>query len=363
MNLANFKTLLVLFYLGACFNALFGLDCTESTTTLYNVHYFHEINTNKTIISHFQSFDQLKSNCSNYNITNFVEFLPKQRLILNDSFVPNQMFTPKQTASLEYLQFLNLKGFDIEQKASIERNSNKKFIYLFVFSSRFSFYSNNNLLDSNQCDLDTFSNGTMRFLNSFDYVKLVNVKYPNIICPYVFKDSSIILLLFSDITNSFLFKNRLTFQDKNDTQIRTLKVLILGFKYETLDEKNLNRNLFKYTFFLSLNGVLNQIQKGLFARFVYLKNFDFQLDNLREFFHASSNEWLSALNSNVNVNMTLCKNLNLSLIKRSVLLLKFLYQSDTSSFTIAYKYPNEDCVYSNFSLIIMPCYHCFKIKD
>jgi len=318
MNLANF---MILFYFETCFIALNGLDCQDESSSLNYVHY--DTNTNKTVFSHFHSFDQLKTNCSYDNVTNFVEFLPKQRLILDASFAPKQMFTPKQMATLEYLQFLNLKGLDIEQEACVERNANKKFIYLFIFSSSFNLYLNDTFLDASQCDSHMFSsNRTMRFLNSFDYVKLVNVKYPSVICPYVFRESRIMLLIFSDITNSFLFKNRLKFADKNDTQIRSLKVLILGFKYETLDETNLNRHLFKYTFFLSLNGVLNRIKPDLFAHFVYLKQFEFQLDNLREFFHASNNEWMSALNSNVNV--------NLSLAKSRVLLLKFLHQSETS---------------------------------
>jgi hypothetical protein len=108
----------------------------------------------------------------------------------------------------------------------------------------------------------------------------------------------------------------------------------------------MNIYLFKYLNFLLINGVLNEIQMDLFSNFLYLKKIDFQLDNLRGFFHASNNQWMSVLNAGVSININ---DHNLDSIKDQAMLLRFLYLSDVSSYDHDYEYPNEDlCLFRYF---------------
>jgi hypothetical protein len=206
---------------------LFGDDC--------NLEFKLDNKVNRTIFVHFSRFDQLlNTNCSNYNITNYLEFIPQKRVILDIKFSLSNLFTPRQIFSIKYLHFLNLKGFDIHQKASnIKRNNIKGNTHLLVYSSRFEFYSNQSLIDSNKCDSKLFPNDTMRFLNSFDEVQLINVIYPKVVCPFLFRDSNISALLFAHITNSFLLKNRLTFHDiENGTVLEQFEYLHFSLSYE-----------------------------------------------------------------------------------------------------------------------------------
>ncbi len=344
MYLYLFALLYVTFFV-----KLFICQECELTSKFQNKYIEHRNDTSiiRTIFSRFHSFDQLKSNCSYDNITNFVEFLPKQRLILDNSFSLKQMFTPKQIASIEYLQFLNLKGFELQQNASLKRSEMAKYTNLLIYSSKFEFYSNNNLLDSNECDLKTYNNSA-HFLNLFDTIKLVNTMYPHRLCSYLFKFSSIRTLIFSSVSNSFLLKNRLHFNASNDTEIRSLKSLLLEFKYEILDSTNLNRNVFKNITFLLISGVLNEIESDTFAHFICLKTIFVQLDNLKEFFRASNNKWMAVLNDKINVNMS-DANLSLSFIRQNMMSLRFIYINELSSFSQNYEYPNEDrCLFKYF---------------
>jgi hypothetical protein len=320
-------------------------ECELTSINNYVVYRNDSDNIHRTLFSRFHSFDQLKSNCSYFNITSFVEFIPKQRLILDNSFSLKQLFTPEQVASLEFLQFLNLKGFDIEANASTERNEMRKYTNLLIYSSKFEFYSNNNLVDTNKCDLKTYNN-TAHFLNLFDNIKLVNTMYPHTLCSHIFKYSRVRTLIFSSISNSFLLKNRLHFTASNDTEIRFLKSLLLEFKYEILDNTNLNRNVFKSINFLLISGVLNEIESDTFARFIFLKMIFIQLDNLKEFFHASSNKWMSMLNGEINVNMS---DVNLNFLRKNMMTMRFIYLNELSSFSPNYEYPNEDlCLFKFF---------------
>ena len=340
-------TLFILIYFEIFLKVLFGQKCEHSQYLKYS----NESRINRSIFSHFKTFDQLKRNCF-YTINNFLEFIPEKFVLLDDRFSFEDLFDENQTDSIEFLQLLNIKGFDIHHRSQIKSNPLKKPIHLFVFSSKLYFYSNQALLDSHtECSLHTYNNSP-NFFNSFDSVKLVNMLFPKTtVCPYAFKDSSATDLVLATLTNSFLLKNRLRFDEKaNDTTMRRLRSVNMFLVYEALDATNFNRYLFKRIFFLTVRGVLNSIQADLFVSFARLKNIDFQLDNLREFLHTSNNnnQWLSALNTQVRVNMTQY-GLYMKYLRANLMLLRFLFLGDATSFEREYTYPNEDfCLFKYF---------------
>ena len=267
----NFKNLFkfVVFYIGLISNGFFCQNCERETTNFNFVEYKNDSSINRTIFSHFNTFDQLNANnCTHYEITNFLIFIPKKRVILDERFSPRNWFTFKQITSIKYVEFFNLKGFDINQRISFVRN---KHISLVIFSSQLAFYSNLNIIDSAQCDLDTFKNVSLHFFNSFDVIKIANTKFPQIICSYLFSNNSIIKILYlSHISNSFLLKNRLNFDEKTRIALNLFKELYLEIKYESLTHKTLNKHLFKQMSLVSVIGVLNEIPTDLFASFLFI---------------------------------------------------------------------------------------------
>jgi hypothetical protein len=345
----NFKYSLTLYLLLTLrINALCAQGCKSSSVNLKYVTYKNDSHINRTIFTHFDTFDQLNAKCSQYDVTNFLDFIPRNRLVLDDGFSPRDFLTQQQISSIKCLQLLNLKGFNIHQKVSIKRNEQNKGINLIIFSSEFKFFSNNSLSELTKCDLDTYNNSD-NFLNSFDFLKLDNTIYPRVMCPYVFRKSSIKTLMFGDVSNSFLLKNRLNFRDSNNSIMTMLRSIYLEIKYETLDSHNLNKHLFHYLSELSVNGVLNEVETDLFENFFYLKNINFQLENYKNFFHASNNEWMSSMNSRVNVNLSSINDLGAKFIMQKMLLLSFTSLNKMSSFDRDYEYPNEDlCLFQYF---------------
>ena len=87
----NFKNLFkfVVFYIGLISNGFFCQNCERETTILNFVEYKNESSINRTIFSHFNTFDQLNTNnCSHYEITNFLIFIPKTCHFRREIFTP-----------------------------------------------------------------------------------------------------------------------------------------------------------------------------------------------------------------------------------------------------------------------------------
>jgi hypothetical protein len=189
MNFNYLFTLNLLFILRI--NVLHAHGCKSPSANLKYMTYKNDSHVNRTIFSHFNSFDQLNVKCSQYDVTNFLEFIPRHRLVLDDRFSPRDFLTPQQVSSIKCVQFLNLKGFNIHQKVSIKRNDLNKGINLIIFSSELKFYSNASPnRELTKCDTNTY-NTSDNFINAFDLLKLDNTMYPRDMCPYVFRKSRI----------------------------------------------------------------------------------------------------------------------------------------------------------------------------
>ena len=347
MNFNYLFALILLFILRI--NVLYAHGCKSPLVNLKYVTYKNDSHVNRTIFSHFNSFDQLNVKCSQYDVTNFLVFIPRQRLVLDDGFSPRDFLTLQQVSSIKCVQLLNLKGFNIHQKVTIKRNDLNKGINLIIFSSELKLYSNASPnRELTKCDTVTY-NYSDNFMNSFDLLKLDNTKYPRVVCPYVFRKSRIKTLMFGDVSNSFLLKNRLFFHDSNSSIMTMLRSIYLEIKYDTLDSHNLDKHLFHYLSELSVNGVLTRIETNLFENFFYLKNINFQLENYKTFFHASNNKWMSSMNSRVNINLSSANDLDGEFIVQKMLLLSFTSLNKMSSFDGVYEYPNEDlCLFQYF---------------
>ena len=88
MNFKNLFKFIVIFYISLISNGFFGQNCERETTNLNFVEYKNDSSINRTIFSHFNTFDQLNANnCTHYEITNFLIFIPKKRVQITFSRV------------------------------------------------------------------------------------------------------------------------------------------------------------------------------------------------------------------------------------------------------------------------------------
>jgi hypothetical protein len=287
----------------------------------------------------FQEFNDLLLHCNQtYNITKYVSMWPKKPLIIDENVVLKKLFNQSQIDTLEFLEIGNIKGIDLNSKSFIlTGNRFKQIAFLNVFHSNLDTYSNLNLINSDDCNLEKY-NKTIDFFKMFTEIRVHHSRYPQKWCPYFFRDFDITDLVLKDIKNSFLSKNRLNFYQLNSSFIflKNFCVLQLVMTYDTLDNNNLSPNLFKKMEYIGVTGVLNGIKSDLFLSYQNLKIIDLGISNLKEFFH-QGNKWMSSLN---------IKSENR--VKES-LILKFIYLKQTVSFDSIYEYPNEDlCLFTEF---------------
>lgn len=195
-----------------------------------------------------------------------------------------------------------------------------------------------------ECNAASYNN-SFNFLNSFYAVKFYNVAYPQRgFCPLVFKNTSISLLEFSDVTNSFLKRNLLRFTALNESgnclQMKKLGAIYLSLSYVALDASILVKCLFSYVTFLRVHGVIESVGEDTFKGLSALKNMDFQLDNFKEFFH-SGTKWMSYLNEFVRDDR--------NNVDDEMFILRFFYLKNSVSFDHIYAYPDEDmCLFKHF---------------
>jgi hypothetical protein len=306
---------------------------------------FDNENITWTIINYFEDFNDITIECNQtYNFTEYVTLWPRKPLILDKSFKLNKLMDENQVKSINYFFIGNLKGIDLNSKPFIRpKNRFQQKTAAYLFFSKLDAYSNSLLIDSDKCDLETY-NTTSNYLQYFYGITIYDVYYPKKWCPYFFKNFDLAYIVFFDIKNSFLMKNRVNFHQLNSSNIylKYLLSLQLIMTFEVLDQNNLSPDLFKNVEILGLAGIIYGTQDDLFKDFQKLKIIDFAISNLKYFFHLG-NKWMNYLNLNVSkINMG-------ENSKRNLLVLKFIYLKQTVSFDLMYEYPNEDlCLFKDF---------------
>jgi hypothetical protein len=238
-------------------------DCQENALILLNYFKYSSnqsaFKLNRTIFANFDRFSELNTltnsdiNCNFTfkNITNFLTFIPKRSLIVDETFCLKNILTESQINTISYLQFINIKGIDVALRP-IHFNLPKlfkKYIQMEIYSSHFDVYSKG--LNA-ECSIGAYLNQSttnlkLNFLNSFNSVSFVNTVYPKCLCTLAFANSKIDNLVFADVTNSYLKQNRLNFEETNETysnKLRVIKKYIIFVKFYILSTHVLFRSSF-----------------------------------------------------------------------------------------------------------------------
>jgi hypothetical protein len=310
-----------------------------------------DIDWNVTVFSNFNKFSDLPMNCNQtYNISKWLQFLPNNGLIIDQSFDIEKLDTRNRTFFIEYLVFNKIIGVDITNiKPGLVKNvSNFVITTLAFYYSRIDAYSNGEKISNSQCNLKTYKNADT-FFKSFFIIYLRNVFYSEI-CPLMFRNSYAYLMYFGDISNSFLIKNRLKFTNLNlstdfNMNMVALTKVVFDINYDFLSENMLNKHLFKNIGELKLTGQLLGIESDLLNQFKKLREILFKIEDYRSFFHRST-KWLKNLNGRINVNLT--NRIQVKISFNDALYLYFLYPN-LVSFNKIYEFPDEDiCLFKFF---------------
>ena len=337
------KIALLIFILNFNIQASIG-ECISKTNSYFS-------NENEfLVISNFNKFQDLFLECKEvYNIYSFAFFMPNKPILIDQSLKWEKIFDKKSFKSLNNLFMNNFKGFDMNAKPIGFQNTLIVNRYLLYAFSSLDFYINNTLIQKSDCKIELFDSNEKKIFYSFTWISFIYTKYQEEICPFVFQNSFLDQIYFTDITNSFLSRNLLNFVDvdfnKTDAPGVIIRKVILQLNYASLTTQILNKYLFRIINKIKLYGVVNKIQSGLFLNFYYLKYMDLQIDNFRELFH-KGNIWMKDLNF-------LAKNfVQKNEIRNNlqyVFKIRFKYKLNVSFINQVYEYPDEDfCLFRHF---------------
>jgi hypothetical protein len=279
-----------------------------------------------------------------YTPSAVLEFVPNQEIIIDSQFDLNSIISRNYSQALKSIIMTYFSGIDLNTN-----DLNVSYIIFMYVFSKLNLYNNNTLLKPSECNQKTFGS-RKSFFSNFYYVSFTYVKYPESLCPYIFKDAYLYKVFMYDITNSYINKNRLSFVDLNETNsehVSFVYKLVLGVKYETLSSKILSKHVFKDLFEIKLTGVLIDIQVDLFKPFKSLKNVDIRIDNFKEFFHRG-NKWMPCLNYDVFFDLDADKDYQNGKYTK-FLTIRFEYKKLESLVNRVYEYPDEDfCLFHHF---------------
>ena len=254
----------------------------------------------------------------------------------------------------ELILFQNVKGFNFRKIKQL-----KKYDLLYSFdvifmNAYFEFYINGTLITKEMCFKKTFENHVNFFGTLIRQTFDDNIFYNQKICPYVFVNNSLEQLILNQITNSLIFRNRLEFMDidENKTFSNSLVFLQLNIFYDEISSKLLNKFVFANLKFLSLTGLIDNIENNLFNSFKKIRCIILNHQHFRRFFQQGT-KWMNSLNSDIEINLNNKAEIQLHNFK--IIFLEFYHFNMIQN--VEYVYPDEDiCLFKDipFSRLVFP---------
>jgi len=307
--------------------------------------------------SGFNKYSDLKLDCNkkyeNENVS-LIVFIPKTEILLNEDFKLEKILTKNEDFFEIYL--INIKGISFYEELVSEKIESTRAIsenLHFYFGKLEAYLNETKIIPQMQCNQKTFLNMTnsiQRFF-SLDFYQIV---YPQEgVCAHVFQKCLARVILFNNIINSYLIKNRLSFLNKNKTFIPKLEFLRFELFYESLTSSLIDKYLFQNVRHLIICRNLLGIESGLLNVFKSLISIDLEILNLREFFH-SGNKWLEDLNNGSNIFL---RRERYEKWTQKFMILRFSYIYETATFYKPYTYGTEDiCLFEKFphSHLVVP---------
>ena len=215
--------------------------------------------------------------------------------------------------------------------------------------SNFEMYLNANIL--NECSPIIYDARMPKrsFLSSFNQIVFRQVFYPKSVCPLIFRKTFLTEIFFTDMTNSFLVKKRLRFFSMNQTfGVKMSKNLYFELHYEQFSFGLFSIQPFQSVEYLTIVGILNNVEDDLFKELTKLRGITLRIDNLKEFFH-NGNKWMAYLNNHVQLRHNNKLEIQANIKSNKHTMLVILSAKLSESFFNVYRYPDEDlCLFKAF---------------
>ena len=321
-------------------------DWTEKHVFRTNERPFFNITPHVIIFEDFEQFSNIES-CKHRIKTVYLKLFPAyEYLLVNSNLNITQLFAIFDVVKTTIF-FYKLKGFN-QNFRTLPLRYYLKSNDIRIYDSYFDFFLNGTtLIDEHLCSLEHFDSNYTNFFGSMTRISFAeNTLYSKRVCPYVFMNTNLIMIVLQQITNSLIFKNQLEFLNVNSTadlNTHHLSFVVLYLAYEELSLKILNKQVFRHIRYLALNGFIHGIEEDLFANFVDLQYVSLSIENLRKFLHLFSLKWLNSINKYINVDFYVKQENLLNQVK----IVKF--NECVSIFLKSYDYPDEDiCLFQHF---------------
>ena len=318
-----------------------------------NERHYNFVNATPRVVI-FENFDQLNIECEQKFETGLLNLYPANECLIMDNDLDLRRFIKKfnfTNENNEYSIFFNkIKGFN----QNFRSHSNNEYLNSFIisiFNSRTDFYLNGSkLIDEKLCAPANFDSKYTSFFGSMTKISFTNnILYSTKVCPYVFMNTNLISLTFFQISNSFIYKNKLGFLNVNGTvsinmNTDKLVLLTLVLAYENITLKLVNKHVFNHIYVLHILGNIYAIQEDLLGHFVNLRCLTLNVENLREFLHTGT-KWMAHFNTNVGVVLSDVYKVKQQLSKANILEIAETFKKLQKG----YYYPNEDfCLFEHF---------------
>lgn len=186
-----------------------------------------------------------------------------------------------------------LHGF---QNNSLQTFDQQDEAMLKIQGSKFHFYLNETKRTDSCQDLVDLDSSI--FLNSRTIAQFIleNCQYDINICPLLFRNARVGLLLIKPMIKSYLKTNVFTFSNFNTNNNSDLNAIInmLEIRGENIDLNGnlLNNHIFKNTIRFLASGQINLIQVDVFKSFTKLKGLTLTSRSHKEMFHRNGIEWI-----------------------------------------------------------------------
>ena len=204
------------------------------------------------------------------------------------------------------IHFINLKGIELnlsENNKSLIKKNKTKFLTILCFACKMNFYSNGKLIKS--CGDILESNSAVMSLFQIRVIagkriSLVNNEYQIDLCPLVFKNAEIQIMVLEGLVDSFYKRNSLKFTSEvfNDLNSTINDLHLNKVENIKLDLKILHPSVFTKLRRVYVYGPIKSIDKNLFAMLPYLSNFYFPSMYFRKMIHENGIDWIKEMNKN-----------------------------------------------------------------
>ena len=254
----------------------------------------------------FNSFTELNTmRCRSY-INPTVDVLsmrPTSRRLLYGYDFESEQFLRLFTFPAEIrVMFSNLRGFNLKwpQTQSTVQSSNID-VSLFT-QSRFDFYLNETTLITHEHCVS--NNSKQSIFAGNKVIFFGNMLFSASVCPYVLANLRMDKIIFTGLSNSLIFANRLEFMRVNHSKdyLRSyFDLLRIEADFEVISAKIIDKDLFKFVKYILIGGFVYDIQADLFETLRRLKVVHLYVDSFETLLNKGL-IWIQSLNANFTSN-------------------------------------------------------------